>query len=258
MQKGLQAPPQAAQLTFGQIVVKSLVRFTMNKFSTNWNRAAVAIAFCVTCAGRAESNCTPVTNTNTNAPTPSQPLVLSSERSFWVDGIGSGFRKGTHEVSLSGGYATGEPLFGTTANHKLALATINAGWVLSDVVMKHTPIQGNWEVLAEGFGGLQVNTPSAYMVGLDGFIRYNFITGTRLVPFLEGGVGGLDTDIRRPDLGSDFQFSEKVGLGAHYFITEHVAATAEVRFMHISKANIDTPNHGLNTFPILLGVSYYF
>ena len=186
------------------------------------------------------------------------PLALSADRSFWNEGIGSGFRKGAHEVGLSGAYATGIKIFGTSQIHNLAFATIHGGWIVSDVVMKDSPLRGNWEVLVEGFSGVQINHSHAYLAGIDGFIRYNIATGTRFVPFMEIGAGLMATDIGKPDLGGDFQFGEKAGIGAHYFFTENIAATLECRLMHISNAGLSKPNLGVNSVPILLGISYFF
>lgn len=193
------------------------------------------------------------------APVNDSAISLKTDDNFWRNGeIGNGFRKGTQEVGLSGGYAMGGKFFGTSATHNFVLGDLHAGWVLSDVVMDNTFLRGNWEFLTHFFGGKQINKRNANLVALNPAICYDFATGTRLVPFIEGAAGVMYTDIRKPDLGSDFQFNEFAGVGTHYFLTEHFSMSVEFRYMHISNAGISSPNRGVNTIPILVGLNYFW
>ena len=45
-------------------------------------------------------------------------------------------------------------------------------------------------------------------------VRYNFSTGTRFVPFVDGGSGISLTDIKEPDLSTVFQFHSQIGVVA--------------------------------------------
>jgi lipid A 3-O-deacylase len=228
----------------------------MNNVSTEkWARSAIALGVFAMCAAHADTP-TPSAELATNYYSP--PALTLSQPSVWENGVGEGFRKGAQEVGVGVSFAPGTKIMGTRHTHNLLLTSVQAGWMISDVVKKDSWLRGNWEFLAEPFGGFQINKTHASLGGLDLFIRYNFATGTRIVPFFEAGLGALWTDIGKPDLGGEFQFNEKCGAGAQFFITEHFSANLECRFMHISNAGIESPNHGINSVPFCLSLSYFF
>ncbi len=177
---------------------------------------------------------------------------------IWDTQIGYGFRKGANEVGLSGGYAVGTKMFGTTEVHDLALVKLHYGRVLTDVLAKGKWYAGNVEGLTEVFGAWQVNPDQAYVVGFTPVLRYDFATGTRLVPFFDAGAGVSLTDIGHPDLGGLFQFNLQTGPGVHWFVCKDTVVTAQYRLLHISNASIEDPDHGVNTFAFYFGVSRFF
>jgi len=94
--------------------------------------------------------------------------------------------------------------------------------------------------------------------GLTPALRYHFATGTRFVPFIQGGAGVSLTDIRRPDLGTDFEFNLMCGGGLNYFIRDNLSLTAEYRLFHLSNAGIRLPNTSANAHIFLAGVAFWF
>jgi opacity protein-like surface antigen len=121
------------------------------------------------------------------------------------------------------------------------------------------PVRGSLEVILEPI--LMVITSPESRIGGGGSVlaRYNFVTGTRLVPFFDFGLGILYWDLRLPEfLGSRFNFTIQAGAGLHYFATDRLAVTGEVRLHHISNAGTDTPNRAVNSSVYLLGISYFF
>jgi lipid A 3-O-deacylase len=177
---------------------------------------------------------------------------------IWMDGIGSGFRKGTLQAGGTLGAGFGTKVFETELIHDLALASVNFGWVFTNVVAHDKWYRGNWELLAEVFGGLQFHPNDRYFFGVTPLIRYNFATGSRWVPFLDGGAGLSGTNIGGVDLTGTFQFNVQVGAGIHYFLSDRTALTVQYRWLHFSNANTDLPNHGTNTQMFLAGVSWFF
>ncbi|MEN6439760.1 MAG: acyloxyacyl hydrolase, partial [Syntrophobacter sp.] len=73
--------------------------------------------------------------------------------------------------------------------------------------------EGNWELLAEVFGGYQINPGGAYLVGLTPFVRYNYATHSRWMPYIGAGAGISFTDISNPDLSTEFEFNVQAGIG---------------------------------------------
>ena len=188
---------------------------------------------------------------------PELKLNLAPE-TIWVDGVGSGFRKGTFQAGGMVGAGFGSRVLGTWLTHDLAQASVNFGWVFTNVVAPDKWYRGNPELLVELFGGAQFRPNDRYFVGLTPMIRYNFATGSRWVPFVEGGVGLSATNIDDVDLTGTFQFNVQVGTGIHYFLSDRTALTLQYRWLHFSNAGMHDPNHGTNTQMFLVGASWFF
>ena len=113
--------------------------------------------------------------------------------------------------------------------------------------------RGNWELRGELFTGAQFSPDREWFVGFTPHLRYNFATGTRLIPFIDGGAGVTATSIGPPDLSGTFEFNLQAGGGALYFLSDHLALSVEARYVHWSCAGISDPNLGLNGVTGLLG-----
>lgn len=121
------------------------------------------------------------------------------------------------------------------------------------------PVRGSLEVIFEPTLLFVAHPETEVGGGASLLFRYNFVTGTRWVPFFEVGVGILDVDLNAPrDLNSRFNFSILGGPGINYFLTDHLAVLGQVGLHHISNAHRKSPNVGVNSVMGLLGVSYYF
>lgn len=156
------------------------------------------------------------------------------------------------------GAGLGVRIFGGELNHDLVLGDLHVGTMLTGLVAKDHFWRGNFELLGQLFGGKQIKPRNAYVVGAAPLLRYNFATGTRLVPFFGGGAGVTLTDIRKPDLSTDFEFNLQLGAGFHWFFKPNVSATMEGRLLHLSNAGIDSPNEGVNTVMLYLGGNWLF
>lgn len=142
-------------------------------------------------------------NNGEQMPQPSAALLdlRTPADSVWQQGIGQGFRKDVWHAGFALGGGLGVRVLGTSEEHDFALGTVHVGRVLSGVMAQDHWYRGNWELVGEFFGGRQLNPNDAYVAGFTPLLRYDFVTGTRWVPFLEGGAGGSATDVGRPDLG---------------------------------------------------------
>jgi hypothetical protein len=89
-------------------------------------------------------------------------------------------------------------------------------------------------------------------------LRYNFVTGSRFVPFFGLGAGVSATDIRNGDLSTTFEFNIQAGPGVRFFLGDHAAVTFQYRFIHLSNAGMDIPNQGVNSSTFLLGMTWVF
>lgn len=178
--------------------------------------------------------------------------------SIWEAGVGEGFQKYAREAGLSLGGGPGLRVFGGRQYHDMIIGDVHFGTMISGPVGTKTFLPGNWELLGDLFGGEQYNQRSAYVIGLAPLLRYNFITGSNFVPFIGGGGGVSLTDIRRPDLSTDFEFNVQVNVGTHWFFKPNMAATLDGRWLHLSNGGLDHPNQGVNSTVVLLGVNWFF
>ena len=178
--------------------------------------------------------------------------------SIWQDGVGQGFRSTTHTLSVEAGVGVGMAAFGSTQAHDLALTSLSYGHMWGPVLGKDHWYRGNFEYRIELFGGAQYSPSSEWLVGLTPHLRYNFATGTRWIPFFDAGAGVTATGIAHPDLGGTFEFNLQPGIGMHWFVRGNLALTGEVKYMHMSCAGIDRPNHGLNDVIGWIGLTWFF
>ena len=177
--------------------------------------------------------------------------------SIWEEGIGDGFKCGTRSVGASAGGGFGMRAWGSEQRHDFVLGNVGLGWIVTDVKGRDAWWRGNLELRGEVFGGEQLE-PSRYVVGLTPELRYHFATGTRFVPFVQGGAGVSATDIKRPDLSTTFQFNLNAAAGVNVFVTDHVALNLEYRLFHLSNAGIKEPNGGVNSHLFMAGASWWF
>ncbi|MDB6021052.1 MAG: hypothetical protein JWQ04_909 [Pedosphaera sp.] len=199
---------------------------------------------------------------STNAPPPglgydSRMTLSPCKQGMWADEVGEGYRKGAWEFEATLGAGLGVK-YGSTTKHNLAFSELRIGRVMTGELGKGHWYQGNVELLGEVFVGTQFNPQLRYFAGAAPVLRYNFMTGTRWVPFVDASAGVLSTAIGRPDLGGNFEFDLQGGPGIKYFFRNNAAFIFQYRYLHFSSAGIYHPNKGVNANNLLLGVSWGF
>jgi hypothetical protein len=125
------------------------------------------------------------------------------------------------------------------------------------------PIGSDWyrgQVLfgAEAWGFSTSEPIGAYGVGLTPKLTYVFTSLGRFRPFVEGGGGGVWTDLggRVPEQAGQLNFLAWGGGGFSWAMTNKWAVNAGYRFAHISNADTRKPNNGLNFGLPYVGVTY--
>jgi len=199
------------------------------------------------------------------APGEAQSSLLTDSPGDWRQDFsaakvwsGDGFEKGTLESGAMVGYGPGNSAFGSRQAHHFVLTKLHLGRMMSGVLGADHWYGGNVELVGELFAGGQVDPKGAYVVGVTPLLRYNFATGTRLVPFLEGGAGVTLTDVGLPDLSTRFEFNSQAGAGVHWLLNPRVAVTLQGRFAHLSNADIKRPNFGVNFSVFYGGLTWFF
>src|SRR5712671_3522816 len=166
---------------------------------------------------------------------------------IWQGEVGEGFRSSVETFSTEAGVAVGMAALGSRQAHDLALTSLSYGHMWGPVLGEGHWYRGNFELRIELFGGAQYSPSSDWLVGLTPHLRYNFATGTRWIPFLDGGAGVTAMGIGPPDVSGTFEFNLQADAGVQWFVEKNCAITLEARWLHLSCAGISSPNLGLNT-----------
>lgn len=162
--------------------------------------------------------------------------------------------KGTQEIGFGSGYGRS-----FESNRHVDSVPLNLRWgcVLTES-KGHSFLKGNWELLLEGSVSYLFHDQKKYGLGVNGLIRYNFLSGKRLVPFLQAGFGVWHSNLDMHNFPNDFNFCPQGGGGIQYFIKKDMAIQWEYRLQHYSNAGLNDKNAGLNLNNFWIGGAYFF
>ena len=163
---------------------------------------------------------------------------------------------GGHELQVwTGG---GHSVPGGTSDTGIWNVGLRYGWILS---APHGPgfLKGRFEYALDVVPAFLVFQPAntAYGAGFNPFdLKWNFATRGRVVPYIELGGGFLVTNHNVPTGTNDVNFTPSTAVGAH-FLRDRYNFSLELRYMHISNAGLASPNPGLNTVQVRLGIGKF-
>ncbi len=164
---------------------------------------------------------------------------------------------GGHEIEgwTGGGYSVP----GGTSNTGMWNAGGSFGWILT---RPHGPsfLKGRFEYLVDAVPLFVVFQPgnTAYGAGFDPLkLRWNFACRGRLAPYFELSGGPLFTNRDVPDGTNTVNFMDSAAIGTHFLGDSHYWSV-ELRYMHVSNAGLATPNPGVNTVQVRLGIGKFF
>lgn len=164
---------------------------------------------------------------------------------------------GGHEIQLwTGG---GPSVAGGTSDTAVWNIGLRYGWILT---RPHGPgfLKGRFEYAVDAvplFMVFQRNN-TAYGAGVNPLgLKWDFAARGRIEPYFELNGGTLFTNHQVPAGTSDVNFTSAAALGMHVLGDKH-AFSVEVRYMHISNAGLSSPNPGINTVQVRVGVGKFF
>ena len=165
--------------------------------------------------------------------------------------------KGANEVQIwTGG---GHSVAGGRGDTGVFSAGLRYGWVLTDL---HLPsiLRGRFEYAVDAVPLFLVFQPAntAYGVGFDPLgLKWNFQRHGRISPFIELTGGVLFTNHDVPTGTNTVNFMDQAALGMHILGAKH-NVSVELRYLHISNAGLATPNPGVNTVQVRVGIGKFF
>ncbi|HEV2400349.1 MAG TPA: acyloxyacyl hydrolase [Candidatus Sulfotelmatobacter sp.] len=165
--------------------------------------------------------------------------------------------KGGNEVQIWAG--GGHSVAGGRGNTGVFDAGLRYGWILTG---PHLPgfLRGRFEYALDAVPVFLAFQPTnkAYGAGFDPLgLKWNFVRHGRISPYLELTGGVLFTNHDVPAGTNPVNFMDQAALGMHILGAKH-NVSLELRYMHISNAGLATPNPGVNTVQVRLGVGRFF
>ena len=152
----------------------------------------------------------------------------------------------------------GHSVSGGTSNTGVWNVGLRYGWILT---RPWGPgfLKGRFEYAVDAVPLFMVFQPgsTAYGVGLNPLnLKWNFATRGSVVPYIELDGGTLFTTEEVPPGTSKTNFTSGAALGAH-ILGNRRNWSLEARYMHISNAGLASPNSGINTFQVRLGIGKF-
>ena len=163
------------------------------------------------------------------------------------------------DVTLAGGYSVSHQV--GYANGLESVETLqflpHLGYVVTD---EHGSgwLRGNLELLAEPAVLRLEASNSDTVAGLSALVRWIFAIGPLVRPYLEAGRACSAGDIDRSRSTCDVNFLVQAGAGAMLFVSDRTAVTGAYRYQHISNGDRCSPNIGINSSAVVVGISYFF
>ncbi len=165
-------------------------------------------------------------------------------------------QRGGHEIQLwTGG---GHGLTGRTSDTGVWNAGLRYGWILTK---PHGPgfLRGSFEYAVDAVPIFMVfqAANTSYGAGVNPLnLKWNFAAKGRVAPYLELSGGTLFTSHEVPPGTSKVNFTSGGAIGTHLLGSEY-NLSMELRYMHISNAGLTTPNPGINTLQVRLGLGMF-
>ena len=182
-------------------------------------------------------------------------VVIAVETGFGQADPGP--EEGGHEVQIWAGEGHSVP--GGTSNTGIFDVGLRCGWVITG---EHLPgfLRGRFEYTVEAVPAYLIFQPAntAYAVGFNPLgLKWNFERRGRFSPYFELGGGVLFSDHNVPTYTNTVNFSPSAALGTH-ILGEKYNWSVELWYLHISNAGLATPNPGLNTVQVRVGVGRFW
>ena len=181
-----------------------------------------------------------------SSPSPTTPGAAPEPRPYWAN-------RGRWTFGAQIGFVLENAIPRNISHVNMLYAQPQLGLILWDSPAAHFPVR-RFEILSEGILGSAIH-PGGHLLGQALLLRLDGKPYARVVPFFDMGAGVLHTtlDLRAPEISGHTQFNPQGGLGFQYFVRPQRAVVFEYRYMHMSNAGIEPPNHGFNANMVTLG-----
>jgi len=122
------------------------------------------------------------------------------------------------------------------------------------------PYLGSFQIFLEPAIAYITHPARTYLLGVSAIFRHNFLLWDRVVPYIDGGAGLLNTNLRIRAVGEVIEFMPQAGVGVLFRLGPRSSVDIGWRYHHISNAGQTEPrrNLGINSLFFHGGFSYHF
>jgi len=145
-------------------------------------------------------------------------------------------------------------------NYNLVPISVAFNFDLKPITQKmKLNLKQSFQFQIEPFFGIVTQPESNIETGTSLWLKMGLVPDSwRLQPYAKIGAGIAYMTQHTNEQGTQFNFIEHVGAGLEYSLTKNTSLIIEGRWRHLSNASIKDPNHGINSYFALTGVSYKF
>ena len=185
-------------------------------------------------------------------------ILICGATSVWAqDTLPTAPQEGSWNVGVRSGYSFGQrPIDTVPVNLHIGYTFFKGKlWILPESALEvgiepfFSPVTAESDI-----PGRDASIEAGLMLPV---ITHHFDIGSRLSPYIEGGLGILYHDFQGYNLGGGFNFTEMAGAGLSYFLEDNLSINVGYRFRHSSNASLYDENVGLNAHSFLAGFSYF-
>ena len=165
----------------------------------------------------------------------------------------AGLQYQDRELTISA--AGGHSVPGGTKDTGIFDAGLRYGWIFGTHGAGF--LRGNFEYAVDAVPVyLVIHDGTTYSAGFDPLVlKWNF-AAKKAVPFIELQGGTLFSNHEVPPGTSSVNFRSGAAIGVH-FVGKKWGPTIALRYEHISNAGLASPNPGINTVQIQVGISRF-
>jgi hypothetical protein len=165
--------------------------------------------------------------------------------------------QGGHEIQVW--VAGGHSVPGGTQDTNVADIGVRYGWIITGAFLPSL-LRGRFEYAVDAVPLYLVFQPAntAYGAGFDPLVlKWNFERRGKLSPYLELSGGTLFSNVNVPTYTNTVNFTPSAAFGTHILGAKY-NWSLEVRYLHVSNAGLASPNPGLNTVQVRVGVGRFW
>jgi hypothetical protein len=174
-----------------------------------------------------------------------------------VSGIGFAEENSANEIPIRYGLA---PAVGKTFDPVTDIHFVQlSGFVMWDYdrIWRHwAPDPLRFKVECAAGTTVAPETRAMISVGMMALYYLDFFSTSRLLPYLEGGIGVIYTDFQVTGQGSRFNFNPQIGFGMEFKRDSGAPFFGTIRLNHISNGGLNRENRGVNSLVLMIGRSW--